>query len=314
MYESFYSLVEKPFSMLPDPAFLYRTERHQQVLSLIEYGLMDDAMMMVISGDIGTGKTTLVNEILMQHDPRRVFGLLSNTPKSYPDLLHRILLAFDIESTIKDVADQEEQLFGFLRDQYRKQRTVVLIVDEAQHLDVDALENLRLLSNINANKDVLLQIILVGQPELLDKLKMPELRQFAQRISYSYELLPLTLEETVGYIGFRLQSAGAEQTVFTDDAMAAIYHYSGGVPRLINALCDTALLFGFADDQPVVDIDLVKEVVSDKAKTILFAYRFLEEELPLSELRDKVQWLKENARSSVAHSSLASQLFDKMAG
>lgn len=313
MYESHYGLSEKPFSMLSDPQFLFRSERHQQVLSLVEYGLLDDAMLMVISGEIGTGKTTLVNEVLQHHDPHRIFGLISNTPKNYSDLLHRILLAFEVESSSKDVADQEELFFTYLREQHRKQRTAVLIIDESQHLDAEALEDLRMLSNINTHSEILLQIILVGQPELLERLKLPELRQFAQRISFSYELLPLTLEEAADYIQHRLQTAGAETPVFSDDAMAAVYHYSAGIPRLINALCDTALLFGFADGKLDVDIDLVKDVVSDKAKTILFAYRFMEEELPLIELREKVQWLQENARKSVGHSSLAAQLFEKIA-
>ena len=313
MYESHYGLCEKPFSMLSDPQFLFLSERHQQVLSLIEYGLLDDAMLMVISGEIGTGKTTLINQVLMPHDPNRVFGLISNTPKNYSDLLHRILLAFHLESPGKDVADQEELFFAYLRKQHSKHRRVVLVIDESQHLNAEALEDLRMLTNINTHSEILLQIILVGQPELLEHLKLPELRQFAQRISISYELLPLTLEETAAYIQHRMTMAGAETTIFSDDAMAAIYHFSAGVPRLINALCDTALLFAFADDELEIDINLIKDVVSDKAKTILFAYRFMEEELPLTELREKVRWLQENARKSIGHSSLAAQLFEKIA-
>jgi general secretion pathway protein A len=270
MYESFYKLREKPFTLLPDPGFLFLSNKHRMALTLLEYGLMNQAGFTVISGDIGTGKTTLIRHLLDHMDREHTVGLISNTHRSFGELLQWILLAFNLEYANLDKVEMYRRFIDFIIDEYAHNRRVVLIVDEAQNMAAETLEELRMLSNVNADKDQALQVILVGQRELRDTLRRPDLVQFAQRISVDYHLEPLSEEETVGYIRHRIEVAGGSPRLFEEDACQAVYRYSNGVPRLINLLCDTALVYGYAEQHAQIDSTLVTDVAREKQQGGIF--------------------------------------------
>lgn len=267
MYEAFFELKEKPFSLLPDPDFLFLSSKHAVALSMLEYSLAGQAGFCVISGEVGSGKTTLIRALLRRIGRDIALGLISNTHSTHTDIVGWALMAFGQRPAGQTPADRYQELMHFLIGEYGSGRRCVLIVDEAQNLTVDALEELRLLSNINSGKDLLLQVALVGQPELLEKLKRPELRQFAQRINVSYHLSPLSSVETATYIRHRLRVAGAQQPIFTEMAIGGVHCFSGGVPRLINAICDMALVYAFADGKVEVDLDTVVRVIADRQAT-----------------------------------------------
>jgi type II secretory pathway predicted ATPase ExeA len=264
MYESFFGLREKPFALLPDPDFLFMSSKHSLALSILEYSLAGQAGFCAITGDIGSGKTTLIRILLRRIGRDVTLGLISNTHSGLTDITAWALAAFGRATDARSDSEIYQELMHFLIEEYGAGRRCVLIVDEAQNLTVEALEELRLLSNINADKDLLLQIILVGQPELLVKLKSPELAQFAQRISISYHLTPLNYLDTRRYIRHRLEVAGADRPIFTDTAIGAVQYFSGGVPRVINAICDMAMVYGLADNKTDIDLDIVLRVVGDR--------------------------------------------------
>jgi type II secretory pathway predicted ATPase ExeA len=264
MYEEHFGLSEKPFTLLPDPSFLYLSRKHAMALSMLEYSLAGQAGFTAITGDIGSGKTTLVRSFMHRAGDSVHIGLISNTHRSFDDILSWVLAAFDIHAANAARPDQYQALVEFLINQYALGRRCLLIFDEAQNLSVDALEELRLLSNVNTDKDFLLQMVLVGQPELLDKLKRPDLQQFAQRISVSFHLTPLAYSETRDYIAHRLKVAGRTQPLFDDLSIGLIQHFSGGIPRIINTLCDMSLLYAFADGLSYVGTDVVFKVLGDR--------------------------------------------------
>jgi type II secretory pathway predicted ATPase ExeA/flagellar basal body-associated protein FliL len=264
MYESFYGLTEKPFTLLPDPEYLYLSPKHQRALTLLQYGMMNQAGFSVICGDTGAGKTTLIRRLLSELEDNITVGLITNTHQSFGELLNWVLMAFGLDGEGKSKSQMHHIFVNFLIEQYAQNKTTVLIVDEAQNMKADTLEELRMLSNINADKDQVLQVILAGQPALRETLRRPELMQFAQRIAVDYYLEALDEQETHDYIQHRLQVAGAKQSIFTDDACSAIYQYSGGTPRLINLLCDTALVYGFAEQRKTIDASLVHDVVREQ--------------------------------------------------
>ena len=266
MYQSFYGLKDKPFSMLPDPAFLYLGKKHQTALTLLEYGLYNNAGFCVISGDTGAGKTTLLRQLLNNVDENVVVGMITNTHQSFGTLLDWVLSAFNIHQPNMGKVEMHQLFIDFLLEQYAKNKTTLLIVDEAQNLPAETLEELRMLSNVNSEKDQVLQVILAGQPALKQTLRRPELMQFAQRIAVDYHLEPLSLEETCGYIQHRLRTSGAKRDIFTVDACVRIYAYSGGTPRLINLICDTVLVYGFADQDLIIDKGLIDEMVAERMK------------------------------------------------
>lgn len=270
MYEKFYGLREKPFSLLPDPSFLYPSEKHSMALVLLEYGLSNQTSFSVITGGIGTGKTTLIRQLLSQLGRDVTVGLISNTHRSFGELLQWVLLAFNLEYAGKDKVGMYQLLVDFLIGEYARNRRTVLIIDEAQNMAPEALEELRMLSNINADKDQVLQIILVGQAGLRETLRRPDLEQFAQRIAVDYNLESLNLEETHSYIRHRLQVAGGDPDIFDTAACEAIYRHSGGTPRLINLLCDTAMVFGYAEQAAQIHAPLVEDVVHEKLKGGIF--------------------------------------------
>jgi len=264
MYESFYGLKERPFSLLPDPDYLYLSPKHLRALTLLEYGMMNQAGFSVICGDTGAGKTTLIRRLLSDLGEDTTVGMITNTHKSFGELLSWILMAFGLDGEGKSKAHMHQILIEFLIDQYAQNRHSVLIVDEAQNMTVDTLEELRMLSNINSDKDQVLQVILAGQPALRETLRRPDLMQFAQRIAVDYYLESLNRDETCEYIQHRLEVAGGNTDTFTENACHAIYRYSGGTPRLINLLCDTALVYGFAEQTHIIDAPLIEDVVREQ--------------------------------------------------
>lgn len=266
MYLAFYGLREKPFSLLPDPEYLYLGRKHRAALTLLEYGLISQSGFVVISGGIGTGKTTLICRQLADISRNRLtVGLIANTHPSFGELLEWVLMAFGLEYSGKGKTALFQTFRDFVLAEYAQRRRTVLIIDEAQNLSVDTLEEIRMLSNVNANKDHILQIILVGQEQLLEKLARPELEQFVQRIAVSYRLGPLEPEETNAYIRHRLRIAGCKNPkLFTDAACASVHGYTKGIPRLINLACDNALVYGFAEDRRLIDADLIRDVVKDR--------------------------------------------------
>ncbi|ESS73904.1 general secretion pathway protein A [Methyloglobulus morosus KoM1] len=264
MYTNFFGLTKKPFSLSPDPSFLYLSPNHKKALTTLRYGLVSQASITVITGEIGSGKTTLIMAVLEKVQNQCTVGLITNTHSAFGDLLTWVLASFDIPHESKNKAERYQIFTRFLAEEHKKQRRVILIVDEAQNMDIETLEELRLLSNINVADQIKLQMILVGQPELVDKLNQPELVQFAQRISIEYHLKPLNFEETRNYIAHRLLIAGVNSTIFNEAALAAIYFYTEGVPRLINNICDLAMVFAFAAETKKIGWKTITEVVNER--------------------------------------------------
>ena len=269
MYEAYYQLREKPFSILPDPDLIYRGKMHSMAFTMLEFGVMNNAVFTVITGEIGSGKTTLVRHLLKKISPGITVGLISNSPQGRQELLQWILMSLG-----QPFEGEYPHLFKNLQDylygQYANGRRTILIIDEAQNLEPEALEHLRMISNINADKFQILQLILVGQPQLRDLLLAPKLHQFAQRISSDFHLRPLDDREVANYIAFRLQAVGSPRPLFTKEACDLIAVASGGIPRMINVLCDTALVYGFANDKKVVSDQLVRDVIADKQQYSIF--------------------------------------------
>jgi type II secretory pathway predicted ATPase ExeA len=263
MYESFFGLKEKPFSLRPDPAFLYLSKKHTTALALLEYSLIHQTAFSVITGRAGLGKTTLIRALLDRLGPDIVVGMITNTHASYGELMRWVLLAFGLDHVAGPV-EAHERFVSFLIRQYAEGRRTLLIIDEAQNLGAPALEELRMLSNINADKDQLLQIMFSGQPPLRDLLRRPDLEQLAQRIAVDYDLEPLSHEDTAAYIRHRLHVAGGNAGLFSDAACAEVYRHTGGIPRLINLLCDQALVYGFAAQAKSIDRTQVNEVIADR--------------------------------------------------
>jgi general secretion pathway protein A len=270
MYQDFFGFKEKPFALTPDPDFLYLSKQHRTALNMLEYGLHSQAGITVINGEVGSGKTTLVRRILQEIDQDITVGLISNAHNAFGDLLQWVLNAFELDTSAVDKASRYQTFVDFLVSEYGQNRRTVLIIDEAQNLDMQTLEELRLLSNINADKFLLLQLILVGQPELLELMQRPELRQLAQRVSVDYRLTPLKYKETLEYIQHRLAVAGGAANIFDKYAMAVIFYYSQGIPRLINTLCDFSLVYGFAEEIQLLTMPLVLDVIRDKLQGGIF--------------------------------------------
>jgi type II secretory pathway predicted ATPase ExeA/outer membrane protein OmpA-like peptidoglycan-associated protein len=269
MYESFFKLRAKPFSLLPDPAFLYFSPAHREALTILEYGLLNEAGFTVLTGDIGVGKTTLLRCLLDRLDESFTVGLIANTHRSVDDLMEWVCSSFDIKAGSRADVGLYEAFIDFVIDQYAKGKRTLLIVDEAQNLCGEALEQLRLLSNINSGNDLVLQLILLGQPQLRDLLRRPELQQFVQRVAASYHLRTLDAEETERYILHRLAVVGGREAIFTSDACDAVFGYSKGVPRVINLLCDAALVYAYAAGSSSVTAEVVDEFVEAQGDHLL---------------------------------------------
>lgn len=288
MYEAFYGLSGKPFSLLPDADFLFPSKRHRMALSLLEYGLVTQAGFTVITGEVGAGKTTIIRRFLKGAGKEMTVGVITNTDKGFGRLLNSVAMAFDLESASRDYAKLYGRFVDFLIAQYAAGKRCILVVDEAQNFGVDTLEELRMLSNVNNEKDQLLQTVLVGQPELLETLKRPELRQFVQRIAVHYHLEPLQAKETAEYIAYRLKVVGGRPGIFDELASAAVHYFTGGVPRLINLLCDFAMVYGFSIDLHVIDFDTVFDVVNDRNRSGLSPFKSMPDGMDRKTLRNEI--------------------------
>ena len=265
MYEAFYGLREKPVSILPDPDLIYWCQNHRLAFAMLEFGVMNSAGFTVITGEIGCGKTTLVRYLLRKLDDHVAACVISNTPRSQDGLLPWLLMSLNqpFEGSYPALFKQFQR---FLYDQFSRGRRTILIVDEAQNLGMEALEELRMLSNVNTDKQQFLQIILVGQPQLKDLLRAPQLLQFAQRVSSDFHLRPLNADEVGEYVDFRLRAVESRSDLFTNEACRIIADTSHGIPRTINILCDTALVYGFAAGAKMITAEIVEKVIENKAQ------------------------------------------------
>ena len=259
MYEDFYGLKERPFTLVPDPDYLYLGSQHKLARAHLEYGLKERMGFVVLTGEVGTGKTTLIKSLLREKEATQRLGVLYQTSVEAGDLLDLLLKEFQVRGHFTNRAARLGAFNQFLLLSHARGEHVVLVVDEAQNLGSKALEELRLLSNLQTDKEPLLQVILVGQPGLREQLRHPAMRQLAQRVAIHYHLRPLDQDETKDYIRFRLARAGGIG-IFTTSALDKLYQYTQGVPRRINAWCDLALVAGFAEGRHEIDgefIDLV---------------------------------------------------------
>jgi len=264
MYEAFFNLNSKPFAMNPDPSFLYPSRQHMAALTMLEYAIEAQAAFCLLTGDIGSGKTTLVRKLIRSLDERFAVGLISNTHDRFPSIIPWALSSLGVvPADDTEIAHYEALTDSVIRD-YGKGRRTLLIFDEAQNISVQALEELRLLSNLNSEKDIALQILLVGQPELRSKLGRPELTQFAQRVAVDFHLECLALTESRAYVMHRLRVAGCKTMIFHPEAVAYIHARARGVPRLMNQLCDLALVYAYAERRRTIDEQLVRLVLQER--------------------------------------------------
>lgn len=268
MYFDYYQLKENPFNVTADPDFFFASHCHNEAISSLHYGIDQRKGILVISGEIGTGKTTLCRKLLFEAMQNVKFAFILNPNFSDLELMQMILTDFGIKKKCSTKADMIHALNQFLITESSHGNNVVLIMDEAQNLSVEQLEQIRLLSNLETEKEKLLQIILVGQPELQEKLQLPELRQLRQRISVHYNLVPLNKNDVGDYIHYRILKAAIHgminsHPVFTDTAVESIYQYTKGSPRTINILCDRALLAGFTANTRWIDETIIQHCAKE---------------------------------------------------
>jgi general secretion pathway protein A len=267
MYKAFYNLKRNPFELSPDPSFLFPTSRHNEALAALYYGVRRQKGFVVMTGEVGTGKTLLVRCLLqLLRGTNVAYAYVFNSRLSSAEFLQYVAGDFGMAASGKTKSELLLELGSFLVARHQKRLTTLLVVDEAHHLSAEVLEEIRLLTNLETTHGKLLQILLVGHPELDEKLDSVELRQLKQRIALRSHLLPLDLEETRGYIQRRLQFAGANShasTIFSEETLAEVYRYSGGLPRLINTICENALIGGYARQLKSVPPDIIGEVAAD---------------------------------------------------
>ncbi|MBN1587764.1 MAG: AAA family ATPase [Candidatus Omnitrophica bacterium] len=273
MYLEYYGLREWPFNVTSDPSFLYLSRKHQEAFSHLLFGIQQRKGFLEITGEIGTGKTTVCRALLQQLDSSTKTAFILNPTYSASELLHAIAVDFGaLKTQGKGSASIQDTLNEFLLDQLALGNNVVLIIDEAQDLKPAVLEQIRLLSNLETDKEKLIQIVLVGQPELRDKLASAQLRQLRQRIAVRYHILPLDPDEVTEYVEHRLNVAGSNGEIqFTPEGLGAVYNYSRGIPRLINMVCDKALLAGYVDETWTLDRPLIVRCIQELEEGVAVA-------------------------------------------
>jgi general secretion pathway protein A len=266
MYKSFFGLKESPFNVNPDPRYLFLTKQIEEALSSLMYGVQTRKGFITLTGEVGTGKTTLVNRLLdWLHLRRTKTAFLFNSRMNSNQLFDFILAEFDIHCENRSKSQQLMKLNHWLLERYRAGETAVLIVDEAQNLTFPVLEEIRLLTNLETSTEKLLQIVLSGQPELEEKLKLPQLRQLRQRITLRCKTMPLSKEQTCDYVQERLRIAGAATpgAIFSEKALETVHLYSMGIPRVINLLCEHGLINSFVDQQQTVEPRVIEDVARE---------------------------------------------------
>src|SRR6204780_354091 len=261
MYQKFFGLRESPFNVNPDPRYLFLTKQIQEALAGLTYGIQNRKGFILLTGEVGTGKTTLLNRLLdWLHGQRVATAYIFNSRLDVSQLFDLIMAEFEIPCESREKSQVLLRLNQWLLDRYKAGETAVLIIDEAQNLSSHVLEEIRLLTNLETATEKLLQIVLTGQPELEEKLRQPQLRQLRQRITLRSKTLPLSLEETAGYIQERLRIAGAtDNNIFSPEAIQTVHLYSRGIPRVVNLLCEHSLINAYVDHLRPVPAHLVEE-------------------------------------------------------
>ena len=261
MYNNFYNLRVSPFGTSPDPRFLYMMPHTREALACLEYGISARKGFTVLTGEVGTGKTTLLRRALASFQGRKISTAFVFNPRlEVLDFLEFVLTDFGIVPAQRTKSGMLLQLNRWLIERYRMEETCVVVVDEAQNLSWDLMEEIRLLTNLETSSEKLLQIVLSGQPELEEKLRNPSLRQLRQRVALWCRTQALTLTQTKEYVAERLRLAGSTEKIFTEDAVEGVYRHSRGIPRLINLICEHALISGYVDQTPVVGAEIVEAV------------------------------------------------------
>lgn len=275
MYNEFYGFREKPFNLAPNPSYLFLSERHATALTFLEYGLAEKVGFVMLTGEIGIGKTTLVRHLLNQIESDMDVALIFNTNVLSDELIRLLLSEFEIDH--EDNISKSRALnilYDFLIERYSAGRKVLLIIDEAQNLTEAVLEEIRMLSNLQTDDEMLMQIMIVGQPELREKLNDPRLAQFAQRIAVSYHLSAMNRDETEQYIAHRLEKAGGAPDLFARDAVDKIFEVAGGIPRTINLVCDACLVYSYAEGQRKIKNHIVEQVMEKKGGIGIITRKF----------------------------------------
>ena len=264
LYLEYFGFTERPFTLLPDPDCLFWSRSHRRAFSVLEFGVITRAPITVVTGEVGAGKTTLIQKLLQTLDDDITLGLISNAQGGRGELLQWALNALSIEADLTGAyVNMFQQLQDYVIEEYAAGRRVILLIDEAQNLSIEGLEELRMLTNINSNKDELLQLILVGQPELRQMIMRPELRQFAQRVTATYHINALDRAAVAGYIQHRLSHVGGTGSEFTGEAIDLVHEHTSGIPRLVNKLCDFAMVYAATEERKVVDAAIIEEVLED---------------------------------------------------
>ena len=265
MYKDFYGLRANPFNVNPDPRYLFLTRHTEEALACLTYGIQSRKGFVLLTGEVGTGKTTLINKLLEWLRLQQVAtAFIFNSRMNVPQFLDYLMADFGIPSDSRAKSQVLLRLYNWLLERYRAGETAVLIVDEAQSLSDEVLEEIRMLTNLETFTEKLLQIVLVGQPELEHKLKQPQLRQLRQRLTLRAKTHPLTLDETKAYVQQRLRIAGSNgHEIFEPEALVSIHQYASGIPRVINLLCEHCLVSAFVDQQKVIGPMVVDSVARD---------------------------------------------------
>ena len=279
MYEKYFDLKSKPFELVPNPDFLFLGSGHKKALTYLKYGISENIGFILMTGEVGSGKTTILRDLIKNLNGNVTLSKVFNTKVTSDQMIALINEDFGLDVTGKEKVGMLRELNDFLIDQHAREMQPILVIDEAQNLSAELLEEIRMLSNLETNMSKLLQIVLVGQPELRNTLALPELRQLRQRISISCHLLPLSREETESYIYHRLEKAGSRKTIhFHEGTIDAVHEFSRGVPRLVNIMCDFLLLTAFSGGTKEITADMAQEVAGELERENRFWHDSVESE------------------------------------